>query len=536
MDDPRDARRHDRDPRGVAVLATILVLAGASLASPSRASAGTYVMRNCSVPGAPSAVAGPWRATATQTLNAVDACGTGGGLGFTFFGIDHHMPVWSRSTLILERPTDGPQAAISIGEMRLWVATRLASPGNLSARVSTLPIASGTTIIRIDAPGSGVPTIYSLAPSPELADGVGVVVECIEQHLARNAASGMDCYPSHDTPLLLVGSEITLSEAVAPTASLGEPLRDDGPQAGLRSLSYVASDAESGVASVELLLGDAVVATNDLRPRCAHADFAACPVRDEGSLSFDTRAVPHGDHQLRIRVRDAAGNEHVVARETPLHVADPDASSPTSTRGQRRVTAGFAGSSRSTLTVPYGRRITIRGRVVDAANNGVADARVDVLERASGQRAPEVAAGSALTRADGTYSYELAGNSPPREVRVVHTADANTVASTSLTLRVKAAARLHASLRGTAIRFSGRVLTRPLPQAGKLVRLEGRAPGFRWSRFATIRSDRLGRFSGRYRLPVRRPGVRLQIRVDVPAERGYAYLGYRGPPVTLRVR
>ena len=79
------------------------------------------------------------------------------------------------------------------------------------------------------------------------------------------------------------------------------------------------------------------------------------------------------------------------------------------------------------------------------------------------------------------------------------------------------------TLHGTLVRFSGRVLSRPLPAAGKRVILQGKAPGYEWAPFATMRTDRRGRFAGSYRLSVRRPGVRLQIRVRVPAERGYPY-------------
>jgi hypothetical protein len=87
------------------------------------------------------------------------------------------------------------------------------------------------------------------------------------------------------------------------------------------------------------------------------------------------------------------------------------------------------------------------------------------------------------------------------------------------------------------VRFSGRVLSRPLPVRGKTVKLQGKAPGYAWSKpFAALRTDRRGRFAGSYRLHARRPGVKIQIRVVVPTERGYPYLSYHGRPATLRVR
>jgi hypothetical protein len=112
----------------------------------------------------------------------------------------------------------------------------------------------------------------------------------------------------------------------------------------------------------------------------------------------------------------------------------------------------------------------------------------------------------------------------------------STVSSGALNVGVRAGATLAVSLRGTALRYRGRVLSKPLPRAGKRVILEGKAPGYPWAMFATRRTDRRGRFSGRYRLSVRRPGVRLQIRVRVPAQRGYPFLAATGHPVALLVR
>jgi hypothetical protein len=66
--------------------------------------------------------------------------------------------------------------------------------------------------------------------------------------------------------------------------------------------------------------------------------------------------------------------------------------------------------------------------------------------------------------------------------------------------------------------------------------MEGRSPGSAWTVFKELRTDRQGRFSGRYRLRVRRPGVVLKIRAVVPREDGYGYLGSHSRAVSLRVR
>ncbi len=289
------------------------------------------------------------------------------------------------------------------------------------------------------------------------------------------------------------------------------------------------------MARVEVALGDTVVAARDITGSCAHADFAACPLADRSSLSVDTRAVADGSHPLTLRVIDAAGNRHVEEVRTVDVRNNDDVPPPGRENALEHVlgallSARFATSSRTSLTVPFGRHVSIRGRLTGAGRSGIGGAPIDVFERATG--APEVALGSARTRADGTFSYTLEGRQPSRSVRLAYGA----TSAPLLRVRVRAASTLKASLHGTIVRFSGRVLSQPLPKRGTPVILQGNAPGYTWTPFANLRTDRRGRFAGRYRLPVRRPGVKLQIRVRVPTQRGYPYLGYTGRPVVLTVR
>lgn len=86
------------------------------------------------------------------------------------------------------------------------------------------------------------------------------------------------------------------------------------------------------------------------------------------------------------------------------------------------------------------------------------------------------------------------------------------------------------------VQLSGRVLSGPIPEGGKRVQMEGRSPGSAWTPFKNLRTDNKGRFSGTYRLRVRRPGVVLKIRTIVPSESGYGYLGSHSRAVVLRVR
>ena len=142
-----------------------------------------------------------------------------------------------------------------------------------------------------------------------------------------------------------------------------------------------------------------------------------------------------------------------------------------------------------------------------------------------------------MTKADGSFSLGLATSRPSRTIRLAYRpVGGGQILSKALKLRVRAASRVRASLRGRVVRFSGQVLGAPFPKGGKRVQMEGRSPGSAWTTFKNLRTDKKGRFSGAYRLRVRRPGVMLKVRAIVPSEAGYGYLGSRSRAVTLRVR
>ena len=86
--DDRQLRRRRATVAFVTAISTLLL----SACTADFAHAGTYVMRNCSVPGYPNASLGPWQpATAQSNAVAVDACISGGGIGFRF---EERPPEW----------------------------------------------------------------------------------------------------------------------------------------------------------------------------------------------------------------------------------------------------------------------------------------------------------------------------------------------------------------------------------------------------------------------------------------------------------
>jgi len=508
-------------------LAIALLVAAALGAQPARA--GTYVMRNCDVPGHPSASLGPWwLAQIPPDMKMVDECVNGGGLSFAFAG-PRRMTANFGPLLALSRPKTGPQSNIRFVSLRLSYAARLAGAGPAINLVTHEYKSDGGffTGAPLGPPGAE-DLIFEHTFGAALTDHYMVGVSC-----SPGNPYGPECFPAHNVPLSIRGMEVTLDEDVEPTVlRLGGTLLSGGPQTGVRTLTYSAVDPESGLQKMEVLLGGQAVAARDLTQGCRFDDLTVCPSADVGTLQVNTREVPNGSHRVTLRVRDAAGNQRSVQAD-PAEVANPGAGSPGEAA---RLTARFKGSSRATLTVPYGRRVFLNGRLMSASRRGLGRARVDILERHARSGAREHARGSIRTRPDGSFSYALHRFGPSRAVRLAYRPRPAVETSRTLRLRVRAASSLEASLNGTVVRFAGQVLSRPLPKGGKRVLLQGKAPGYTWATFASVRTAPSGRFSGRYRLPVRRPGVKLQIRVVVPTEKSYPYAGYSGKPITLRVR
>ena len=203
-----------------------------------------------------------------------------------------------------------------------------------------------------------------------------------------------------------------------------------------------------------------------------------------------------------------------------------------------RLTVVFAAGGGGTRTVAFTRAAVAEGQLVDENGRPIRNAVVDVVNTAAVRGAQARAAAPAVTGPDGRFVYRLPARSSSRTVRFAYryVREGDVVSEASLALRVRAAVRLAVRLRGVAVRYSGRVVSRPLPAAGKLVVLQGRVRGGRWQTFATRRASRRGTFRGRYRLKVRRPGVRLQFRARAVAEAGWPYLDGTSRAVTRRVK
>ncbi len=520
-------------------LSCFLVITLASVAVSAQPSfAGTYPMRSCAVPGQPVAPLAPWGATTTANVSILDGCATGSGIRFVLPGA-RSMIDPSRASLDLALPSDQSQSSTTIEGVRAWVITRFA--GLYPVVRGVVGLVQGPAVATAAEFGDGLndsdPVTQASLPNP--SSGVQIALVCKGSDRPTRVDVVSTCDFDHDTPLEVRGLEVTLREDVAPKASaFGGTLLTDGSVSGTRTLDYLASDVGSGVARTQAVLdGGTVAAVRDLTDRCHFTGFVACPPTDRDSLAIDTREVADGPHSLALRVTDAAGNRHDELIKT-IDVRNSKAPSGGGPFGltpeaPRKLTASFAGTARASLIVPFGRRVVVRGRLTGLTQPGVASGPIEVFERVATAGARETKVGGVGPRDDGRFAYTLAARRPSRSVRFVY----RSARARLLRVRVRAASTLKVSLRGTLVRFSGRVLSRPIPAAGKRVIIEGSSTGHRWAPLPdiSVRTDRRGRFSGRYRLRAYRPGVRLRFRVKVPTARSYPYLNYTGRSVTVRV-
>jgi hypothetical protein len=180
----------------------------------------------------------------------------------------------------------------------------------------------------------------------------------------------------------------------------------------------------------------------------------------------------------------------------------------------------------SAPVVAFGRRVSLEGKLTDPAGNPRANATITVYERI-GAHSDWRNLGAVGTSRTGSFTFRaLAG--PSRTLRFAYDGTPTARSTTKdVTLRVPASVTIRPDRRrvrnGDEVTFRGRVLSGPVPAAGKILALQALTTKG-WRTFATPRARAgRGRWSLRYRFtgtPVR---TRYSFRVVAPVESGYPY-------------
>jgi hypothetical protein len=308
--------------RSILMLAGVAVIAAGVLAS--SASAGEAVLWACHGPGGQAlgvppliaASAGDALAT-TYAGGCTAAAGTlaDGGLRAAFTRPDPsglsaaswRVDVPNGVTLEavhLTRRTSGFGGAPVLGGGQAYVADTSAGPLETASVEDASNVALDGVLER-DPAGGGY---------------VRFGVSCTKSPAARCAAPGAE-------PLAVEGGAIAIrvADAAAPRGAVGGIT---SPAAGTLGLTLFATDAGLGLASAQATLDGTLVAVADLGgATCAELSAqdtqidlpagAGCPPSAATvALAVDTTHVADGPHQLRVTLRDAAGNEATIADES----------------------------------------------------------------------------------------------------------------------------------------------------------------------------------------------------------------------------
>ncbi len=326
-----------------------------------------------------------------------------------------------------------------------------------------------------------------------------------------------------------------------------------------RRLEVAVRDATSGIADGRI----------EFR-RVGERAFRTLGARLDGGVltgRMDDLALPAGRYELRAVVADVAGNESVIDRwadgsattiAMPLRLgstleasgearvkkcAKPtrDAKAKAKAKRKRRAPRPQCRtviSPTKTLALRYGARGATTGRLATGQGAPLVDAVV-VVEAQARSGGGFVRLGTTRTDAHGRFRFALPPG-PSRTVRYRYEGtDTLRPAAAEVATKVPAAARLTVDRRklrnGQTVRFTGRLLGKPIPAGGKVVALQAKV-GRKWRTFATPRANAKGAFKHRYRFTSTTATRRYAFRAVVGREDAYSYEQGRSPLVRVTVR
>ncbi len=272
--------------------------------------------------------------------------------------------------------------------------------------------------------------------------------------------------------------------------------------------------------------------------------FEALPTvpGDAGELRarWNSDASPVGDYEFQATGYDAAGNATTTNRRQngeAMVLSNP-------LKATTTLRAGFRGHGLQ-RTVPYGRRVLLKGSLITGRNSPLGNAPVRVVERFATGAHPAVQTSTVMTAPDGTFSIRT-DPGPSRTIEIGFQGNPTLARSATQTLQldVRSRVRLRASasvakVGGAPLVFRGQLVAAAgeIPTEGRPVELQFRLPGQPWSEFRTVQTDGHGRFRYAYRFSDDDSrGVRFQFRAVVPTQEDWPYEPGGSRPVLVQGR
>jgi hypothetical protein len=503
----------------------------------AQAHAQTYTTSTCKTPAGTAATSQGWTQQGSAAMAARDACKDN--IGLTFDLTTATVAAEDSKSWVFTAPADTRLVGYT-----LWRTIRPSSGSGWGWGVSIYrDVVSPQTMsfdescrVDIGCSGRGDGTLSDASKFSRSGFDSGSLI-------LHGECSPGPCPQGIGLNLLLVNrADFTLRDSTDPTLTTtpsGDLFDTAQPLTGVRSTSFAAADQGGGVYQAILEVDgkpvtSAIVDPNDGRCVPPFTGAIPCKLAASGSLSFDTAALPDGNHAFRLVVTDATGVNAVaygpvqVRTQNQLAECDPAANSPVSAR--------FKGTRRSAVTRRSG-ATTVSGRIAGAG----AGVTVSLLSRERRSGATATVASTAVTRASGTFTLRVPKGAS-RNLRAawrVRATDPYLACSKALTVRVPARGTLRVTPRvvraGRSIRLSGRLLGGRVPANGKLIDLQAHEAG-RWRTFASVRTKTSGAFTARYRFRSSAPRRSYAMRARIRPDAAYPFsVGYTRS-VKVRVR
>ncbi|MFL5836665.1 MAG: hypothetical protein ACJ76K_08805 [Solirubrobacteraceae bacterium] len=508
----------------------LLAVLLATLIVPGGARAGTYTMNQCQADPA-RAVSVNWALFGTWNGRWFNDCTLSGGrFGVVSADMDYNTVAGMQITV----PDSRPHVTIAHVFVDVATAGEILDPSFCCGNQYSFfwLVASGQTVFEQEM-GAWRQAIDRDTPASR----------DLEAAIYCSYGNGPQACHWQGGPLIGISQlRLTLQESDPPTArATGGTLLSGGTLGGNQTLSYTATDGDSGIRDVAVQIGAAAVGTDGYGDRCANNDWNACPLReDRGDMPIDTTRVPDGTYPLKFVVTDAAGNTATVDSGRAVTINNARANGPGAERKTINVQLVLGqGQSRALRTI-YGRKLVITGQAVGSDGNPVTNAPVNVSAQIAqaGQDFTDV--GQTNTDGDGAFAFAVPPG-PNRTLRLSYTspasADVEARGQTDVVLQVRAAAHLtvsdHKVAGGRRVTFRGQLKGGPLPAAGVPIGFRGQV-GKHTRKFGDTQTDDRGRFHLTYKMPAagpRKATYPIWVRIGADGDT-YPYL----PGLSNRVR
>ncbi len=289
-----------------------------TLAETSAASARTYPMYQCA-PATPAvspgwSVYGYGTEASTVLANSCTAAGTIGDYVFSN----------GQAGAVTENGSSGSQVGVALNVPSSAPEVTIAA---IAAEVLASPVSGDDAFLGFASDGQGLPG------GVELLDG-GSGYDANETWTlpqgARDFEAYLNCSTDHSSPSCyfadstsvpaLTDITLTLVDKTPPilpsvSGGLAAAAASGGALSGSQSLSFTASDADSGVHDAALTLtpqagGSVYTHTFDFSAACTYDSWNACPLSETvGGYTLNTAALKDGIYTAELAVSDAAGNE-----------------------------------------------------------------------------------------------------------------------------------------------------------------------------------------------------------------------------------